>query len=220
MREKKENLSDRAYAYILKKIISFEFAPNTAIVEDAVCESLDMSRTPVREALQRLESEGFVTKIKNLGSFVRPYTDINIHENCEIRRIFELYSLKSCIQHVTPSEITTVRDMLLALDENSPSEDYYNSDTALHNLITKYCDNSKIHEILKSLSVQFDANQKISAQTPNRLLCSKNEHLEILSAIEEANLEKAETLLEKHLENVELSSIKSYQRMRIEKLGI
>ena len=220
LKEKKEPLSDRAYAYILKRIISFEFAPNTPVAEDALCAELNMSRTPVREALRRLEAEGFVTKIRNLGSFIRPYTQEDIRESCEIRRIFELYALKSCIEHAKPEEISAIRAQLLELTEQSPVEAYYASDTALHNMITKYCVNTKIHAILKSLDVQMDAMQKISAQTPKRLLCSREEHLAILDAIEEADLRKASVLLEQHLENVEQSCLHAYQRLRVEKLGV
>lgn len=220
MKEKKEPLSDRAYAYILKRIISFELAPNTPVVEDALCAELNMSRTPVREALRRLEAEGFVTKIRNLGSFIRPYTQEDIRESCEIRRIFELYALKSCIKQVKPEEINAIRAQLLALTEQSPVEAYYASDTALHNMITKYCVNTKIHGILNSLDVQLDAIQKISAQTPKRLLRSREEHLAILDAIEEVDLQKASALLSQHLENVEQSSLRAYQRLRVEKLGV
>ena len=220
MKEKKESLSERAYASILKRIITFELEPNTPVVEDALCTELNMSRTPVREALRRLEAEGFVTKIRNLGSFIRPYTQEDIRESCEIRRIFEVYALKSCIKQVSPEEITSIRTMLLALTEQSPVEDYYASDRALHNMITKYCVNTKIHEILKSLDVQLDAMQVISAQTPKRLLRSREEHLEILAAIEEVDLQKASALLRQHLENVEQSALRAYQRLRVEKLGM
>ena len=98
-------------------------------------------------------------------------------------------------------------------------EAYYASDRVLHNMITKYCTNTRIHEILKSLDVQMDSIQVISAQTPKRLLRSREEHLEILSAIEEVDLSKASVLLEQHLENVEQSSLSAYQRLRMEKFG-
>lgn len=219
MKEKKESLSDQAYTYILKRIISFELAPNTPVVEDTLCEELNMSRTPVREALKRLETEGFVTKIRNLGSFIRPYTQDNIHENCEIRKIFELYSLKSCIKYAKDEELAAIRKMLEALTDQSASDDYYASDRALHGVITKYCGNTKLHEILKSLDVQLDAHQKISAMTPKRLSHSKEEHLAVLGAIEERNLEKATELLEFHLDNTEKSLLLAYQHLRIERLG-
>ncbi|EHM42892.1 GntR family transcriptional regulator [Anaeroglobus geminatus] len=219
MKEKKESLSDRAYAYILERIITFELAPNAPVVEDAICTELHISRTPVREALRRLEAEGFVTKIRNLGSFIRPYTQEDIRESCEIRKIFELYALKSCVKQVKPEEINAVRALLLELTEQSPVEAYYASDTALHNMITKYCINAKIHEILKSLDVQLEAIRKISAQTPKRLLSSCEEHLAILDMIEEMDLQKASIFLERHLENVEQSSLRAYQRLRVEKLG-
>ena len=219
MKQKKETLSDQAYTYILKRIITFQFLPNTPVAEETLCKELDMSRTPVREALRRLEAEGFVTKIRNLGSFIRPYTQDDIRESCEIRRIFELYALKNCIKQADPEEIAAIRKQLLALAEDSPYEEYYASDTALHNMITRYCTNTKMHAILQSMEVQLDAVQKISARTPKRLYASRTEHLKILDAIEEVNLQKASMLLQEHLENVEKSCLQAYHRLRVERLG-
>lgn len=216
---KTDSLSDIAYGYILDRIISFSYLPNDPIVENDICEKLNISRTPLREALRRLEAEGFVKKARNRGTFVRSYTNEDIVESCDIRTLFELYALENCLQSVDERELAQVKASLLSLTgESSPSE-YYKTDTALHNMITQYCLNSRMRSILRSLSVQLDAVQRISAQTPNRLNESKQEHLEIVDAIENRDYNRAYALLKTHLENVKLSSIQAFQKMRIEKMG-
>ena len=93
-----ESLSAIAYNHILERIISFDYKPNDAVVENDICEELGISRTPLREALRRMEAEGFVTKVRNRGTFVRAFSQDDIIESCDIRKLFELYSLKNCIQ--------------------------------------------------------------------------------------------------------------------------
>ena len=114
----------------------------------------------------------------------------------------------------------TVKKELQFLKIDSTPSEYYKTDSDLHNMITRYCMSTRMRSILASLSVQLDAFQKISAQTPNRLLQSKEEHLNIVEAIEKRDLELATTLLESHLENVKESSIRAFQKMRIDKIGI
>ena len=213
-------LSDVAYRYILERIITFEYKPNEPVIENELCEKLNISRTPLREALRRLEAEGFVTKARNRGTFVRTYTAEDISESCDIRNLFEVYSLKKCIKNVSKWELEKVRSELESLTEDSTPEEYYKADTELHNMITKYCMNTRMLAIMNNLSVQLDAFQRISAQTPNRLHRSKEEHLEILSGIEQGDLQKAREALEAHLENVKESSIMAFQKMRVEKIGM
>ena len=213
-------LSDVAYRYILERIISFEYKPNEPIIENDLCEKLKISRTPLREALRRLEAEGFVTKVKNRGTFVRTYTAEDISESCDIRSLFEVYSLKKCIKNVSGWELEKVKTDLENLNDDSSAEEYYRTDTELHSMITKYCMNTRMLTIMNNLSVQLDAFQRISAQTPNRLIRSKEEHLKIIKSIEEKNLPEAVDALEAHLENVKESSIRAFQKMRIEKMGI
>ncbi len=216
----KDALSEVAYRYILERIISFEYKPNEPIIENELCEKLKLSRTPLREALRRLEAEGFVTKARNRGTFVRTYTAEDISESCDIRNLFEVYSLKKCIKNVSKWELEKVKENLENLKEDSTPEEYYRADTELHNMITKYCMNTRMISILNTFSVQLDAFQRISAQTPNRLLKSKEEHLQIINSIEQGDLPKAREALESHLENVKESSIRAFQKMRVEKMGI
>lgn len=64
---KTDSLSNIAYKYILEQILTFRFKPNEAIIENDICSTLQISRTPLREALRRLEAEGFVIKARNRG---------------------------------------------------------------------------------------------------------------------------------------------------------
>ncbi|MCI6568089.1 MAG: GntR family transcriptional regulator [Dysosmobacter sp.] len=212
---KQSSLSDMAYDYILKKIITFEYKPNDPIIEADICQALNISRTPLREALRRLEAERLVTKVRNRGTFVRGYSQEDIVECCDIRMLFEVYSLQQCIEKVEFERVETVKKHLLALDENSAAEDYYKCDMELHEMITQYCMNSRMLEILDSMDVQLGSVRRISGQTQNRLRQSRMEHLEIVDAIEARDLPCSSELLKKHLENVKKSYLKTFQQIRM-----
>jgi len=215
MKQDFRSLCNVAYQYILEQIISYNFEPSEPIKENEICSLLGISRTPLREALRRLEAEGFVTKVPNRGTFVRAYTQEDIEDDCDIRILFELYALKNCVNEVSDEEIEQVKELLLAVNKDSSHEEYYLSDDALHSMITKYCRNVKMLSILTSLKVQLEAMQKLSAQTPNRLMKSRKEHLEILEAIERRDLPVAESLLRMHLENVKQNCVLNFQMQRI-----
>ena len=212
---KTDSLSNIAYKYILEQILTFRFKPNEAIIENDICSTLQISRTPLREALRRLEAEGFVIKARNRGTFVKPYTPEDITEIYDIRKVFEMHALKNCIVAVTPGEIEDVRRKILLLNESSPPDDFFKSDDNLHNMIIRYCMNSRMSRILKSLTVQLGIVQTLSSQGPNRFQQVNDEHLQILNAIEQRNLTQASALLELHLEIVKQCCLQTYKKMQI-----
>jgi DNA-binding GntR family transcriptional regulator len=209
-------LSEIAYEHILSRIVSFEFAPNIPIIEDDLCSELNISRTPLREALRRLEAEKLVHKVRNRGTFVRNFTYEDIVEISEIRKVFELYSLKRCFEDVVPhKELKSLKVQFENLSETSPNDEYYEADKALHSLIMRYCVNSRMLDYSSSINTQLEMIRRISAQTPNRLTASRREHLEIAMAMLEGDRPLALELLERHLDNVKNSTLHVFQTLKI-----
>lgn len=209
-------LSEIAYEHILSRIVSFALLPSTPIIEDDLCSELDISRTPLREALRRLEAEGLVYKVRNRGTFVRNFTYEDIVEISEIRKVFELYSLNRCMDDGVPEkELGSIRAELEDLREESPKEAYYHTDQALHSLIMRYCVNSRMLSYANSINTQLEMIRRISAQTPNRLEHSKQEHLGIITAVLEGKKAAAVKLLEQHLDNVKNSTLNAFQAWKM-----
>lgn len=210
-----ESLSDRAYSYILRHIITFDLKPGDPIIENDICTEIHISRTPVREAINRLAAEGFVVKTRNKGAHVRSYSQEDIIESCDVRILFECFTLQSAIQKAPDEEILQLKTRLENITPESPNEEYYQTDHMLHSVVTKYCNNTLIRNTLQSLSVQINALQEISGRTPHRLWHSRQEHLDIAEAMYRRDLERATERLKYHLENVKESSIQSYEQIRL-----
>ncbi len=213
---KTSSLSEVAYEHILGRIVSFGFPPGTPIIEDDLCGELGISRTPLREALRRLEAEGLVLKARNRGTFVRNFTLEDIVEISEIRKVFELYALGRCMDaSASGEELESLKARFEALNEESPNDAYYQADKALHSLIMRHCVNSRMLSYSNSINTQLEMIRRISAQTPNRLRVSRQEHLAVVTAVLSGDKTAAVKLLERHLDNVKNSTVAAFQALKM-----
>jgi DNA-binding GntR family transcriptional regulator len=211
-----DSLCEKAYRYIFDRIVNFDLKPNDPIIENDISRDLALSRTPLREALRRLEADGLVYKVKNRGTYVRGFSYDDIVEISELRILFETYSLKHCVELVSESEIAAVRAKLDALTDTSPNDQYYESDIAIHKMIVNFCMNSRMVAFLNSLNSQLEVFRLLSAQIPKRLIFSRREHIEILNAIAAKDLDTANQKLLLHLENVKNNTILFFKRMKMD----
>ncbi|MDO5115593.1 MAG: GntR family transcriptional regulator [Synergistaceae bacterium] len=211
----KDSLCEQAYNYILELITDFELKPNDPIIENDIGQKLNISRTPLREALRRLEADGLVYKVRNRGTYVRSFSYEDVTESCEIRKLFELYSLKQCIEKASDEELKELHEKLIALSSDSSAESFYESDIILHKTIMKYCMNSKMVAFLNTINTQLETFRRISGRMPNRLLKSKQEHLDILNAIEKRDIALATEKLSLHLDNVKESTWQAFKEFKM-----
>ena len=212
----KDALSERAYREIMQRIITFQYKPNEVIIEADMCNELNVSRTPLREALRRLESEGFVVKIRNQGTFVRPFTEKDIVEICDYRKLLEVYSLHGCVEFASDDDLKNIEINYLADLERSEENNYFCSDLALHAMITRYCENSRMLHTLDSLSTQIEFIRKIAAKASDRRHKSPEEHINILKAIQDRDIDLATRYLEAHLDGVKESCLQVFRKMQME----
>lgn len=210
------SLCEQAYQYIFELITEFELKPNDPIIENDIGRKLNISRTPLREALRRLEADGLVYKVRNRGTYVRGFSYDDVAENCEIRKIFELYALKRCVERASDEELKALREKFAALDAKSAPEAYYGCDILLHKTIMSYCMNSKMLAFLNTINSQLEIFRRISAKNPNRLTYSRQEHIDIIDAIEARDLERATEKLSKHLDNVKESTWQAFLKLKMQ----
>lgn len=209
-------LKSVAYNHICKKILHNELLPGESIVEEEISEQLNISRTPVREALKQLEAEGLVYRIPERGTFVRELTIEDIDEICELRKLFELHALKYCVEKVTDQDILDCRESLEALDNNSQLNQFYDSNESFHRMIFKYCTNKRMLGFLKVINTQLQPLRRLLENTPHRLEKTKKDHLYLLDILQERNYEKIAGALAKHLDLVKKVIIDIYQQSKME----
>jgi DNA-binding GntR family transcriptional regulator len=208
----KDTLKKVAYDYLYDSIVNNKLPPGAAIVERDISNMLGISRTPVREALKQLESEGLIWHFPLRGTFVSEVTTQDVEEIFSLREVLEETALKTAIHEIRDEELCELEALLNSLDDNTPYEKYYNSDRELHNLIIRNGHNKRLIQFLNTLNSQIERLRRISALTPKRLQKSKQEHLEIIKVLKQRDFEKTAEILKKHIRNVKLSTLNVCRR--------
>jgi DNA-binding GntR family transcriptional regulator len=208
----KGTLKNVAYDYLYDSIVNNKLPPGTAIVERDISNMLGISRTPVREALKQLESEGLIWHFPLRGTFVSEITTQDVEEIFSLREVLEETALKTAIHEIRDEELCKLETMLNSLDEKTPYERYYNTDRELHNLIIRNGHNKRLTQFLETLNSQMERLRRISALTPKRMQKSKQEHLAIVEVLKQRDFEKTAELLKQHIINVKLSTLNVCRR--------
>ncbi len=181
------SLKDHVYNYIADQIRGGTLKPGEKINENQICEKLNISRTPVREAMIQLSTEGFLENIPRKGFVLRP---LNVNEAKEIYEIIgTLDGLSAYLACDRMSEALLkemdfyVQSMGLAIDTENYAM-YYKQQEEFHNIYLDVCGNNQLITYLLQLKKKFFNKQYVSntVKAEKELLYSINEeHKQILS---------------------------------------
>jgi len=202
---KKVTRYEIAYNYLRKAIIEHELSPGSPIVEQDISNRLEISRTPVREALKQLEIEGLIQVSPVRGYFVAEINLMDVTEIFDLRLALELLALKTSISKITSEEIGELEVLFAKLSEDCSPEKFYETDRHLHDLITHRSCNRRLVQFLSNINSQIERFRHIASLKPERLRHSREEHEEILKYIKEHDLEKTEAALTLHINHVKES---------------
>ncbi|WP_203334658.1 GntR family transcriptional regulator [Planococcus beigongshangi] len=200
---------NRVYEYLLEAILSNELLPGTPIIESEVSIKMNVSRTPVREALKELVANGLVSQYHSRGTFVSQITPYDVEEIFSLRIMLEIFALQSAGDKITEEELKEVETLFLALNSDSSKEEYHKADTSLHQLIMDKAGNRRLKQFLNTLGYQIERFRRVAAIEPTRLSKSKKEHLDIINSLKEQDLKACEDSLRSHLLNVKHSTLEA-----------
>ncbi len=196
------SLTDRAYQQIKEEILTNRLRPGDPLRVEHFIKSLNLSRTPLREAIQQLEKEGLVEIRPRMGSFVSHIELREIIEMYQVRAVLEGFAARLAAGRVSPDRLAGVEEQLT---RQSPGDqtDYTalsNAGLALHRLIVESCGNVVLTRFVVSLQDHFRRFRAVHPQLPERVLDFHEEHLQILDALKKADGARAEHLVQRHLE--------------------
>lgn len=186
-------LSDIAYQKLKESICSGEFSIDDVWSESKIAKKLYMSRSPVHQAVKRLEKEGFLEIKPAVGIFVRNITEEEIANIYEIRIELEVLAARTSIANIKKSELVNLEvhfcDLLARHRAGLPVSpvNYLTLDLTLHNLIINYSNNAYIKIIMKMLEPIVVRYQRTSFIALNDLSTSIYRHLEIIDILKNKN---------------------------------
>ncbi|MBI3457857.1 MAG: GntR family transcriptional regulator [Candidatus Rokubacteria bacterium] len=195
--------ADQAYRYLKTEIVSAKAVPGAPLNEQQVAERLGISRTPVREAIRRLEQEGLVARHPNRGVAVAPLSMRDVLEIWQLREILEPAACRIAAARLDPAGLAPVEQTLSSLQGREPRlEDYeshHRADVALHRLIAEATGNTFLQHILDMLNGRIARVRMVNS--PRRFHRSLREHLAIVAAIRSGDPEAAAETMRRHLAN-------------------
>lgn len=209
--EKSVSIADLVFEKIEDAILSGEFARGDIITELKLCEMLDVSRTPVREALTRLRQEGLV-KESGKGAIVIGVSEDDLFDIYEVRMRIEGLAAARCAEVITDEQLKSLCETL-ELQEfytaRKQPESIKKLDSEFHEQIYSYCGSRTLETLLCELHRKVKRYRKTSVSNPERALEAVKEHREIFEAITARDAKRAEELTTRHIRNAQESVMKA-----------
>ncbi|NBH09798.1 GntR family transcriptional regulator [Amycolatopsis sp. SID8362] len=200
------SLAEQAYLFVRDRLVMLDIPPGSPINEEELGTALGMGRTPIREALKRLESERLVVAYPRRGTFA---TDVNISDLAhisEVRRTLEPMATAAAAERATAADRETLTELRAQLDAGVPSGDnaeLLRTDLALHRAIYRCVHNPYLEDTL----IRYDnlATRIWCVFVPrlSGMAGHVDEHVPLLTAIIEGDAEKAAALTLEHVAGFE-----------------
>lgn len=199
-------LRELVFESLREAIISGLLPPSERLMEIQLAEEMGVSRTPVREAIRKLELEGLVVMIPRKGAYVAGMSIKDIVDVFEIRGALEGLAAELASERVTDEELESMERYLVKISEEIESGDLskvVETDTDFHTLIYKASRNARLSQIISNLREQIQRFRTTSLSFPGRMKIALEEHRKIVEAISSRDGELARKLAQEHIENAE-----------------
>jgi len=203
--KRKQTRSKKLLGYdtLKQRILTHELSPGEAIHEVALSRELKISKTPVREAIQQLEKEGFVENIPGKGAFVARISIQDLREMFEVREMLECEAIKRAAVKCDPERLAEIRRAFEAGAEGEPGARPFRSGDQLHAFIFESLGNRRLLEIYRRLQDHIVRHRHyfFNGAAKGRPEGSYQEHLEILEALAARDPVRCEKAMRTHLQN-------------------
>lgn len=198
-------------------IVNGMLKPGERLMEIQLAEELGVSRTPVREAIRKLELEGFVVMIPRRGTYVADLSIKDINEVFEIRTALDVLAAGLAVERITEDELEQLERLLVEIGELIEEDDadkIVESDSQFHDILYRASRNDRLVGIINNLREQFTRFRSISIQYPGRMQKSVEEHRRLVEAIASRDTDLAQQLAREHMENSEQTLLQDLNERR------
>lgn len=194
--------------------------PGERLMEIQLADELGVSRTPVREAIRKLELEGYVIMMPRRGTYVANLSIRDVNEVFEIRTSLDSLASGLAAERITDEELERLERLLVSISdgiEESDMDKIVAADTQFHDLLYQASRNARLVGIIYNLREQLTRFRTTSMAYPGRLKETLEEHSRIVEAIAEGNVELAQKAAEDHMEKSEQTLLISMESLKNEK---
>lgn len=192
---------DIVYDDLLENITNGVYKPGEKLVITRISKAHGISDIPVREAIRRLESEGYVKILPNQGAVVYDSTSDNLYEIFRIKGVLEGYATRLAMDHFGPEDYERLHKMNAELQEAMKSGEAKRRgelNTEFHQYIYRACGLSELQNMIEDFWRKYKITTMVLTALPERSEVSVKEHNNILDLMESGEHDKAEMAMRCH----------------------
>ncbi|MGR5092472.1 GntR family transcriptional regulator [Vibrio maritimus] len=220
--EKKSNQSrsEVAYQKLLQAIRHGELTPGTRVREIEVAEMLGISRTPVRDAIRRLESDGLLIHLPRQGAVIKQLDQKEVIELYEVREVLEGTAARYAARHASEIELAELEDFndIMLSNANDPIK-VAEANRLFHQALYRAGNNRYLIDALNSLSNALTLLGGTTLQEGERTQTAYQEHQAIIDAIRQRDGEKAELAARHHIQQAHRIRMRMQRASQVEVNG-
>jgi DNA-binding GntR family transcriptional regulator len=202
--EAEPSFRDRAYAALKRAITTVDIyatRDEIRLDERQLSQSLGISRTPIREALNRLEQEGFIRSVPRRGMFIVRKTKQEILDIIRVWAALESMAARLITLHATDDEIASLRQLFTGFAGHEPRlhiDEYSEANIRFHQAIMSLSKNKVLIDTMENLFVHMRSIRRQTIAEDDRATRSIIDHMNIIEALEKRQTERAEQLVRQH----------------------
>ena len=195
------SLRERIVARLRQAIITGDLSPSSRLTEPELARQLNVSRTPLREAIRQLEAEGFVTTVPRVGCFVTEITPQDAADVYAIRTVIEGLAARQAAENPNPAKRKTLEAILADLAGRTKDyREYHEISGKFHDIIVGLSGNRRLQGIYHGLAQHVSRMRTLSLAVRGRPEISLRGHRRIASAILRGQGAEAERAMRAHIE--------------------
>ncbi len=198
----KKTLHEEIANNLREMIMSGELREGDKIKENEFCELMDISKTPLREALRVLSAEGLIRLVPNRGSYVTTPTFKEIKEMFDVMSVLEGVCARTAAEKMSNIDYEKLKKIHLQLEENFRLKDqkhYIRNNNKYHSFVQELAGNKTLNQIVNGLRQKILLYRYKSLNLSGRFEQSIQEHRDLLEAFRKRDAEKAELLMKSHM---------------------
>ena len=204
-------LRDVVFNTLRKAILTGKLKPGERLMEVHLASRLGVSRTPIREAIRKLELEGLVIMIPRRGAEVAQITEKSLKDVLEVRRALDALSVELACDRITEEEIRTLKDACDEFENAVKGKEVSviaKADVALHDIIVQAAGNQRLQQLVNNLAEQMYRYRFVYIKDESQHEKLIAEHKEIYESIANRDKERASKAAKIHIDNQEKSIIR------------
>jgi DNA-binding GntR family transcriptional regulator len=223
--EKSVSLAENAYLQIRHEILLGKLPPGAMVSERELAARYEMSKTPIREAINQVCHEGLMQRLPGRGYMISPITIKEIQDLFEMRLIIELSTIRKIILNPSPTHLATLKEMSKISyqpDDDESQVEFLETNREFHLTLAEATGNNRLVQTLESILTEMDRLFHLGLKIRDSSAEMAEEHQDLVAAIEEGDMEHATASMENQIitsKNRILEAIMSGELHSIQAIG-